>query len=93
MRVSYLLEAYRRLERASNRSLSDASAEQLEAAISDVMLLGSPEQVALAVNLARGFSTERAADAQPLLLALRESLRAELLLGALPESGICVATS
>jgi hypothetical protein len=86
MRIDYLLQAYRRLERASNRPLTPDFAAELEAAIGDVMLLGSPEQAALAADFARKFAAERVADTQPLLLNLRDSLRDELLLGSLPPS-------
>jgi hypothetical protein len=50
------------------------------------MLLGSPEQVALADGFARKFAAEHQADSQPLLLALRTLLRQELLLGELPST-------
>ena len=86
MRIDYLLQAYRRLERASNRPLTPDFAPELEAAVGDVMLLGSPEQAALAADFARKFAAERVADTQPLLLNLRDSLRDELLLGSLPPS-------
>jgi hypothetical protein len=84
MRINYLLDAYRRLDRASNRQLDAQTSLELEAAISDVMLLGSPDQAELAANFAKAFAAEHIADAQPLLLALRNSLRRELLLGDLP---------
>jgi hypothetical protein len=86
MRIDYLLDAYRRLLRASNRPLPPEAAGELEATIGDVMLLGSPKQVELAEALARKFVTEHEADSRPLLLALRTSLRKELLLGELPQS-------
>jgi hypothetical protein len=50
------------------------------------MLLGTADQVDLAVEFARKFATERVADSQPLLLELRNSLRQELLLSQLPSS-------
>jgi hypothetical protein len=86
MVTEYLLDAYRKLERASNRPLTSEVAAELEAAIGDVMLLGSPEQVELAEAFVRKFVTEHEAESQPLLLALRMSLRKELLLGELPQS-------
>lgn len=86
MRINYLLDAYRRLDRASNRQLTAEIGRELEAAISDVMLLGSPDQAKLAADFARAFAVEHVADTQPLLLALRDSLRRELLLGELPPS-------
>ena len=44
MRISYLLDAYRRLDKAAGRALSPDTARDIEAAVSDIMLLGSPEQ-------------------------------------------------
>lgn len=85
MSVSYLLDAYRRLERASNRPLTSEVAGELEAAVADVMLLGTRDQAGLADDFARIFAAQHVADTQPLLLALRDSLRGELLLDALPQ--------
>jgi hypothetical protein len=84
MQISYLLDAYRRLERASNRPLTPGISSELEGAVSDVILLGSTEEAALAVEFCTRFAEDHAADAQPLLLALRASLRRELLIGELP---------
>src|SRR5258706_6955879 len=86
MRIEYLLDACRRLEQAINRSLTQEVAQELEAGVGDVMLLGTPVQVHPAAEFARTFAAEHAADTQPLLLALRASLRSELLLGDLPSS-------
>jgi hypothetical protein len=86
MRIEYLVSAYRRLERASNRPLTSETTSELEAAVADVMLLGSPEQVALAEAFVKKFAAEHQADSQPLLLTLRASLRQELLLGELPQT-------
>ena len=84
MRINYLLDAYRRLDGASNRQLAEATARDLEAAISDIILLGSPHQARLAEDFARMFAAERDADTQPILQDLRQSLRKELLLERLP---------
>jgi len=86
MRISYLLDAYRRLERASNRPLTPETTRELEAAVADVMLLGSQQQAKLAHQLSSSFAAEHVANTQPLLLDLRMSLRKELLLGELPSS-------
>jgi hypothetical protein len=86
MRIEYLLDAYRRLDRASNRVLTPETSRELEAALGDIMLLGSASQVDLAVEFVRKFASERSADSQPLLLELRNSLRQELLLSQLPSS-------
>ena len=84
MRIDYLLSAYRRLEHASNRSMTSLHEEGLEAAVSDIQLLGSPQQVQLAIEFAEAFAAQRQADTEPLLQDLRASLRRELLLEAVP---------
>jgi hypothetical protein len=90
MRIEYLLQAYRRLERASNRPLTPENARELEPAVADVMLLGSERQAELAAQFSNKFAAEHVANMQPLLLDLRASLRNELLLGELPSS-TCVS--
>lgn len=87
-RVEYLLSAYRRLDTASNRELTVTSEADLESAISDIQLLGTPRQVRLAEDLAREFATQRSADTGPLLEDLRSTLRKELLLEGVPERAI-----
>lgn len=84
MRIQYLLDAYRRFERISNRPMSSDDEQVLEAVIADVQLLGSPNQVRLAIQLAETFVAERKADSDPLLTDLRASLRRELLLEEVP---------
>jgi hypothetical protein len=51
-------------------------------------LLGSPEQVELASQLARRFAEERRAECDPLLDSLRRSLRKELLLVKVPDKRV-----
>lgn len=84
MRINYLLDAYRRLARSGNRPLTSGTAQDIEAAIQDVMLLGSPSQVKLAEQFGRQFANEKGADLVPILMDLRSSLREELLLEELP---------
>lgn len=84
MRVEYLLSAYRRLEAASNRSMTLDHEGAIESAVSDVQLLGSKRQVQLAEDFARDFAREGTADSAKLLEELRRSLRAELSLERLP---------
>jgi hypothetical protein len=52
LRVTYLLEAYRKLEDASNRGEPDRAWPLFESAIADIQLLGSPVQVGLARRFA-----------------------------------------
>lgn len=84
MRIDYLLDAYRRLDRAANRPLTATTAQDIEAAVSDMMLLGTPKQAKLADQFARTFTADGAAEARPLLVDLRASLRRELRLEELP---------
>lgn len=79
LRVSYLLEAYRRLESGSNRRDDPSHTwAQIESAIADIQILGSPEQVRLAQLFAKSLSCTNAASADELLMDLRGSLRNEL---------------
>ncbi|CAN5477934.1 hypothetical protein BH10ACT2_BH10ACT2_19670 [soil metagenome] len=81
MTIEYLLSAYRRLEGASNRyPMSEAHEENMEVALADIQLLGSPEQVRLSSELMLEFASTREVCLDPLLNNLRRSLRAELLL-------------
>jgi hypothetical protein len=84
MRVEYLLVAYRRLERVSNRPMTLADEREIEAAVADVQLLGSPEQVELVQVFVTAFAAEGRASTDPLLDNLRDSLRRELLLEDVP---------
>lgn len=79
LRVQYLIEAYRRLEFASNREpMPRESAPEFEKAIADIQLLGTPKQVALAQAFARGFARKGTVTLDPLLNDLRQELRQEL---------------
>jgi hypothetical protein len=83
LHVSYLLEAYRRLESGSNRRDDSSQAwPQIESAIADIQLLGTPEQVRLAKQFAESLSSVNAASADELLFDLRSSLRSELQLAS-----------
>ena len=85
LRVQYLLEAYRRLEDSGNRATPRSDDErQLESAIADIQLLGSPEQASLARQFALEFATSGQASLDPLLESLRGDLRRELRLEEIP---------
>jgi len=86
LRVSYLLEAYRRLEAGSNRSNAEPYRAQLESAIADVQLLGSPTQVKMARAFARDMAQHSEGSLDDLLADLRRSLRDELQLESADES-------
>jgi hypothetical protein len=84
LRVSYLLEAYRRLEDAVHRDDPTRSHPKWESAIADIQLLGSPAQVHLARMFALGMASDHSASLDALINDLRESLREEL---RLPHAG------
>jgi hypothetical protein len=78
LRVTYLLEAYRKLEDASNRNDPDRTWPLFESAIADIQLLGSPAQVGLARRFALDMAQHHTAPLDPLVNDLRRSLREEL---------------
>ena len=78
-RVSYLIEAYRRLEAGSNRAKpTPSSRKAIESAIADIQLFGSARQVAAAQEFARRMAEVSEASLDDLLLDLRDDLRKEL---------------
>jgi len=81
LRHKFLLEAYRRLEFAACRGSLNSfpRADDFESAIADIQLLGSPEQVLLANDMAQAITQRKPdASADALLLSLRDELRADL---------------
>lgn len=80
LRVSYLLEAYRKLENSAHRPLHAGSehTQAIESAIADIQLLGTPQQVGLAQEFALGFARDGTASLDPILQSLRGNLRREL---------------
>jgi hypothetical protein len=86
LRVTYLLDAYRKLEGASNRADAIQHWLTFESAIADIQLLGSPAQVRLARQFAMNMATNSTASLDALIFDLRQSLRAELELPPVDES-------
>jgi hypothetical protein len=82
MRIEYLLNAYRQLERVTNREPTKEHGRAIEEAVADVYLLGTPKQVELVADFAKNFAQAGGADLNNLLMDLRKSLRRELLLEA-----------
>jgi len=81
LRVQYLIDAYRKLESASNRDDNFLEwAEKLESAIADIQLFGSARQVVLAQEIASGMAANRSASTDVLLAEPRKDLRGELAL-------------
>lgn len=86
LRIQYLLEAYRRLEAASERRQNHEQYwTDLESAVADIQLLGTPHQASLARQLAFSMAQNSTAPTDPLIFDLRQSLRYELRLPAISE--------
>lgn len=79
-RLEYLVSAYRRLEDATNRSgaLTGERADSFESALADVMLLGRAEEIEAARQFLLAMREDEEALLDPVLRALRRSLRREL---------------
>lgn len=84
IRVRFLLEAYRKLERSSNRaSNSEFQVHDIESAIADIQLLGNQHQAEMAADFALRLAEEREASLDDLIRDLRDDLRRELSLKSL----------
>jgi len=84
-RVDYLVSVFRALSRANHHPRLYEVADDLERAIADVQLFGTPEQVRLIQKFAIDLGTEKHAEMDALLNELRDSLRREL--GRKPVAG------
>jgi hypothetical protein len=85
LRIQYLLEAYRRLEKASNRRDLSAYAQDLESALADIQLLGSRDQVQLDHEFSVSMAKDQTASLDPLVANIRSELRRDLGLELLPD--------
>jgi len=78
LQIQYLIEAYRRLERASNRPKRFDNNSELESAIADIQLFGTAQQVKLAQKFAFDIAKNSHTSTDELLMNLRAELRSEL---------------
>ncbi|WP_417915864.1 hypothetical protein [Candidatus Electronema sp. JC] len=81
IRIEYLIEAFRKLERGSTPVAGAYRSEDFESAIADIQLLGETNQVQLAHQFCVAASSGDGSLLQNLLEDLREQLRTELKLG------------
>ncbi len=81
LRIKYLLEAYRNLEASVESEVSRENLKILESAISDIQLLGTPDQVDKILAWSSQFSgkkSQKDVNLQDVLEDLRSSLRQDL---------------
>jgi hypothetical protein len=78
LQIQYLIDAYRRLERASNRPKNFDNNFELESAIADIQLFGTVHQVKLAEKFSLDIAQNNHASTDGLLINLRAELRKEL---------------
>jgi len=84
-RIGYLVGAFRGLSKANNYPRLWEVADDLEQAISDIQLFGTPEQVRLAQRFGEDLGKNQAAELDSLLTELRNSLRRELGMDPVPD--------
>ena len=86
LQVQYLIEAYRSLESACVRHDILPRKEDIERAISDIQLFGSPKQVQFAKKVTHDVEQASYTDPRELLADLRKELRSELNLQPLSDT-------
>lgn len=84
-RVAFLLDTYRKLLDASNRPrMTQQQALNLESSFDDIMLLGYSDEIAAAHNFIVDFTQDRVGSLDSVIGALRNNLRRELDVAAVP---------
>ena len=80
IRINYLIEAYRKLERGAIPNAKNFDKGDFESAIADIQMLGNIEQVNIAYEFAIKAAQGDGSKLQELLENLRMELRNELLI-------------
>ncbi len=81
--IEYLIQAWGKLEKASNRKDNRYNTE-IETAIADIQLFGTNRQIELAQQFAEEIARNKESSALDLLVLLKEDLRKELKLESVP---------
>ena len=81
--IEYLIQAWGKLEKASNRKDNRYNTE-IETAIADIQLFGTNRQIELAQQFAEEIARNKESSALDLLVLLGEDLRKELKLESVP---------
>ena len=77
-RISYLVDVYRTFSKANHHPRLLDIAEDIQQAIADIQLFGTPYEIKLAITWAKEMDSKQTAELNPLLGSLRQSLRREL---------------
>lgn len=79
-RIDFLLSAYRRLINSSNRgrNLSQEYRDDLESALSDIILLGGHKEIEATQDFMKEMNEGNSGSLDPVIETLRNSLRSEL---------------
>jgi hypothetical protein len=85
IRVSFLIDAYQKLENAIHRPPGEVG-HDLESVVANIQLFGSDKQIMLAKNISNDISNNGSVDLEPLLKCLRADLRKELKLSKTNDS-------
>ena len=84
-RIQYLINAYRAFSKANHHPHLHEVADDLEQAVADIQLLGSPELISLAQRFSEEMGQKQEAGLDDVLFTIRRELRKEL--GEKPVSG------
>ena len=77
-RIEYLIGVYRALAKANHHPRLYKIADELEQAVGDLQLFGTPEEIRLVQKVATDMGTAQEAELDSLLNELRNGLRKEL---------------
>jgi hypothetical protein len=77
-RIQYLIDAYRAIAKANHHPRLYEVADDLERAVADIQLLGSPELIHLAQVFSKEFAKNNEASLDDILATIRKDLRKEL---------------
>ncbi|MBB6146917.1 hypothetical protein HNQ77_004898 [Silvibacterium bohemicum] len=84
-RIEYLVTVFRALSKANNHPRLYEVADDVEQAVADIQLFGTPEQVRLVQEFATALGTKHEAELNPLLISLRDDLRSDLGAQSIPQ--------
>jgi hypothetical protein len=84
-RIQYLVQAFRAFSRANHHPRLYEVADDLEQAVADIQLLGSPELIRLAQVFSEDFAKKEEASLDDIIFTIRRELRQEL--GEQPVTG------